>query len=141
MVLTRLVSVESRRFMRAALCGMAVLALVGCSKDEEPEYIERPVEELYNTAMDALEARNWPEAVTNFEEVDRQHPYSVWATKAQLMAAYSNYMRDRYDEAVIGLERFIELHPGNEDTPYAYYLIGLCYYEQISDVGRDQKMT
>lgn len=141
MVLTRLVPVESRSVLRAALFGMAVLALVGCSKDEEPEYVERPVEELYNTAMDALEARNWPDAVTNFEEVDRQHPYSVWATKAQLMAAYSNYMRDRYDEAVIGLERFIELHPGNEDTPYAYYLIGLCYYEQISDVGRDQKMT
>ncbi len=142
MALNRIAPAASRNMLRAALFGMAVLALVGCSDDDdEPEYVERPVEELYNTAMDALEARNWPVAVENFEEVDRQHPYSVWATKAQLMSAYSNYMRDRYDEAVIGLERFIELHPGNEDTPYAYYLIGLSYYEQISDIGRDQKMT
>lgn len=142
MALNRIVPAASRKMLRAALFGMAALALVGCSDDDdEPEYVERPVEELYNTAMDALEARDWPVAVENFEEVDRQHPYSVWATKAQLMAAYSNYMRDRYDEAVIGLERFIELHPGNEDTPYAYYLIGLSYYEQISDIGRDQKMT
>jgi outer membrane protein assembly factor BamD len=127
--------------LRASLIGFAALGLVACSDDDEPEYVERPVEELYNTAMDALEARDWTIAMQNFEEVDRQHPYSVWATKAQLMAAYSNYMRDRYDEAIIGLERFIELHPGNEDTPYAYYLIGLSYYEQISDIGRDQKMT
>lgn len=119
-----------------------VFALAACGGgEEEVAYVERPVEVLYNTAMDALEREDYADAARAFEEVDRQHPYSLWATKAQLMSAYANYMEDRYDEAIVALERFIELHPGNEDTPYAYYLIGLSYYEQISDVGRDQKMT
>jgi outer membrane protein assembly factor BamD len=81
------------------------------------------------------------EAARAFEEVERQHPYSVWATKAQLMAAYAHYQGNDYDEAVVALDRFISLHPGNPDIAYAYYLKALSYYEQISDVERDQKMT
>jgi outer membrane protein assembly factor BamD len=118
----------------------AMMFLVACS-EEEPEYVERPVEELYNEAMDMMEVRNFEGAVTAFEEVDRQHPYSVWATKAQLMSAYVYYRADRYDEAIIALDRFIDLHPGNRDIAYAYYLRAVSYYEQIVDVGRDQKIT
>ena len=66
----------------------------------------------------------------------RQHPYSAWATKAQLMSAYSNYQQGAYDEA-IGYHD--ELHPGHRDVGYAYYLKGLSYYEQISDVGATKK--
>lgn len=124
----------------ALLMAGAMLILVACS-EEEPEYVERPVEELYNEAMDMLEVRNFEGAVNAFEEVDRQHPYSVWATKAQLMSAYVNYRADRYDEAIIALDRFIDLHPGNRDIAYAYYLRAVSYYEQIVDVGRDQKIT
>jgi outer membrane protein assembly factor BamD len=65
----------------------------------------------------------------------------VWATKAQIMAAFTYYQSNKYDDAIIALDRFIQLHPGHRDIPYAYYLKGLCYYEQISDVGRDQRVT
>lgn len=128
------------RRLTAALAALLVLGLAACS-EEEPEYVERPVEELYNEAMDMMEVRNYSAAVAAFEEVDRQHPYSVWATKAQLMSAYVNYRADRYDEAIIALDRFIDLHPGNREIAYAYYLRGISYYEQIVDVGRDQKIT
>ncbi len=115
--------------------------LVACSSDEELEYVERPVEELYNEAMDSLQEGLYFSAAQLFDEVERQHPYSIWATKAQLMAAFSQYQNGKYDEAIIALDRFIQLHPSNRDAPYAHYLKGLCYYEQISDVKRDQKMT
>ncbi|MEO1016757.1 MAG: outer membrane protein assembly factor BamD [Pseudomonadota bacterium] len=118
-----------------------LLFLAGCSGDDEPEYVERPVGELYNQAQDLLEARDFEEAAYAFEEVERQHPYSEWAVRAQLMAAFSFYEAQLYDEAVAAADRFIELHPGNDDAPYAYYLVGTSYYEQISDVGRDQEMT
>lgn len=118
----------------------AALALTACSETKE-EYVERPVEELYNEAMDLVDKGEYQRAAPAFEEVERQHPYSVWATKAQLMGAYIQYERNKYDDAIIGLDRFIQLHPGNKDTPYAYYLKGLCYYEQITDISRDQKMT
>ena len=127
---------------RGARAGLVLLvAVVGACADKPPEYVEKPVAELYNNAMDALQAERYSDAAKLFDEVERQHPYSVWATKAQLMAAYGNYQGSRYDEAIIALDRFIQLHPSNPDIPYAYYLKGLSYYEQISDVERDQKMT
>ncbi len=100
-----------------------------------------PVEELYNDAADALDAKKYAAAKDLFEAVEREYPYSKWATKAQLMAAYASYQDDHYDEAIFAIDRFIELHPGNDDIDYAYYLRALAYYEQISDVARDQAMT
>jgi outer membrane protein assembly factor BamD len=127
------------------LAGAATLALLsGCgwfggSKDDT--YVEQPVEVLYNRALDDLGAQEYKAAAKEFEEVDRQHPYSVWATKAQIMVAFTYYQSNKYDDAIIALDRFIQLHPGHRDIPYAYYLKALCYYEQISDVGRDQRIT
>jgi outer membrane protein assembly factor BamD len=118
----------------------ACLALSACGTKEKP-YVEREVNDLYNSAMDAYEAGDNKEAVRLFDEVERQHPYSVWATKAQLMGGFVQYMANKYDEAILALNRFIELHPGNRDVAYATYLKALCYYEQISDVERDQQMT
>ncbi len=119
------------------------LVLAGCSlfEDEKPEYVEEPVDQLYNRGVDQLEAGAWVDAAQSFEEVERQHPYSVWATKAQIMAAYGYYKTNNYDQAIAALDRFIQLHPTNKDVGYAYYLRGLTYYEQISDVSRDQRMT
>ncbi len=128
----------TRLLMAAAL----LFAVTACGTDDDaPEYVERPVEELYNEALNFMDSKRYKDAVTAFEEVDRQHPYSVWATKAQLMSAYANYLSDQYDEAVIALDRFIDLHPGNRDIAYAYFLRGISYYEQIVDVERDQKIT
>jgi outer membrane protein assembly factor BamD len=118
-----------------------LLALPACSGDDEPEYVERPPEELYSDAYDAMQAEEYHAAAGLFDEVERQHPYSSWATQAQLMAAYAYYEQNAYDDAVIALDRFIELHPSHRNAAYAYYLKALCYYEQISDVARDQKNT
>jgi len=123
-----------------AVLGLVFLASA-CGSSKKDVYVERPVEELYNQAMDKFNDSNYRGATSDFDEVDRQHPYSVWATKAQLMSAYALYQSSKYDESVVALDRFIQLHPGNRDTAYAYYLKALCYYIQITDVGRDQKMT
>ncbi len=118
---------------------IAAALLSACTEKEK--YVERPVDQLYNQGMAELQREFYRDAARAFEEVERQHPYSVWATKAQLMAAYALYQGNRYDDAVVALERFISLHPSNPDIAYAYYLKALSYYEQISDVERDQKMT
>jgi outer membrane protein assembly factor BamD len=125
------------------LFAVSLLAVAGCSSsDKKAEgQVEKPVEQLYDEATKALEAKEYNKATRLFEEVERQHPYSQWATKAQIMAAYSAYEGDNYDDAILALDRFIELHPGAEDIDYAYYLKALAYYEQISDVARDQAIT
>ena len=124
----------------AATVGLVLALLVGCAPGEEP-YVERPVEELYNEAMDSLLDEDFEAAVADFAEVERQHPYSVWATRAQIMSAFVYYQSNRYDDAIAAAGRFIELHPGNRDAAYGYFLIAMSYYEQISDVGRDQRTT
>ena len=125
------------------VCVAFCFGVAGCSSsDDAPKaQIEKPVEELYNEAQAALKEKKYKQATMLFEEVERQHPYSQWATKAQLMAAYSAYEGDSYDDAILALDRFIELHPGADDIDYAYYLKALAYYEQISDVARDQGIT
>jgi outer membrane protein assembly factor BamD len=98
-------------------------------------------EGLYASGMEALEQRNFVRAGELFDTVEREHPYSTFATNAKLMSAYSEYMRNRYTEALGALDRFIQLHPAHRDIAYAYYLRALCYYEQINDTQRDQRTT
>ena len=130
-----------RALAAAALCLMLSACSLFGGEEDEPQYVERPVQDLYNAAMDAMLIGDNFEAARLFDEVERQHPYSTWAAKAQLMAAFANYQDNKYDEAINALDRFIQLHPGHKDIAYAHYLRAISYYEQISDVGRDQKMT
>lgn len=128
-----------------ALCALS-FALISCQsvggKQQAPLYIERPVEALYNDARDLVARKDYSEAVRAFEEVDRQHPYSEWARRAILMSAYANYAQNKYEEAITSAQRYVSMYQGTEEnSAYAYYLIAICYFEQIVDVGRDQRMT
>src|SRR5262249_34492459 len=122
----------------------AGLGLAGCSSetaDKKDPYADLPVEVLYNDATDALTEQRFVDARTLYDEGTRQYPYSVAASKAELMSAYALYQQDKFDDAIAALTAYIQLHPGNRDAPYAYYMKALAYYEQIVDVGRDQKVT
>jgi outer membrane protein assembly factor BamD len=119
------------------LCSLILLS--ACAEKEE--YIEKPVDTLYNDAMDTFESKSYKKAARAFAEVERQHPYSNWAVKSELMAAFCHYQAKEYDEAIEGFKVFIQLHPGHADIPYAYYMMGICNYEQVPIVERDQKPT
>jgi len=125
------------------LGGMALLVLAACSSNEAapPVEIETSAEELYNAAMDEVMNGAIENASPLFDEVERQHPYSRWATKAQLMSAWALYQSNQYPAAIAALDRFIELNPAHENIDYAYYLKAQSYYEQIVDVERDAGMT
>lgn len=127
--------------LTVALLAAGLTACGGGKAAEKLQYQEQPVEQLYNNAADLLDQRRWTEAATAFEEVERQHPYSSWARRSMLMTAYAKYQSNAYDEAMESARRFVALHPGNEGAPYAYYLIAICQFEQIMDVGRDQRTT
>ncbi len=130
----------ARKLPLAAVVAMLSLA-VACGSDDVVVLEDQPVEELYNAGMDQLADGDYEAASLSFEEVERQHPFSVWAPRAQLMSGYAYFRADRYDDAVIALDRFIQLHPSHKDAAYAYYLRAITYYEQIVDVVRDQTTT
>jgi outer membrane protein assembly factor BamD len=133
------------RFPRLLFLGTMVLLplLSGCgsSDDTAKNAVVAPVEELYNNGVDALNARRFTTADTQFNAVEQNYPYSTWAVNAQLMSGYSLYLQNKYTQSIGTLDRFIQLHPAHRDIGYAYYLRALCYYEQIADIQRDQKGT
>lgn len=129
---------------KTLLSAFLIGCLTACSstdKNKTQQVKQASVESLYERASTAMDDENYVEATKYFEEVERQHPYSEWSTRAQLMAAYASYLDQRYEEAIAALDRYIQLHPGASDVDYAHYLKALSYYEQISDVRRDQEMT
>ena len=143
------------RSSRAALALIAATGtLAGCGGGGGPaalfgggggaadtQYVARDVNTLYSAARDRLDRGQYEIAAALFDEVERQHPYSVWARRAQLMSAFSWYAAKEHQKSIDAAKRFIAVHPGNKDAPYAYYLIALNNYEQISDVQRDQTQT
>jgi len=130
----------------AAVLGVALLG--GCSlfdkssdEDKDAQYVERPVEQIYNDAWKQIEGNNWLAAAKQFDEVERQHPYSVWARRAMLMSAFCYYQANKYTDAISTSDEYIQLHPGSHEVAYAFYLKAMSLYEQITDIGRDQSNT
>lgn len=125
-------------------CMLVLLTACSGNKDKpaaSTEMVSSSVNELYEKATQAMDAEEYEDATRFFEEVERQHPYSEWSSRSQIMGAYASYLDQRYTDAIVSLDRYIQLHPSAHDVDYAYYLKALCYYEQITDVRRDQDMT
>ncbi|HEX8654807.1 MAG TPA: outer membrane protein assembly factor BamD [Allosphingosinicella sp.] len=133
----------------AVFAAVAILApLASCATGggggqtrADTRYVARDVNTLYNAARERLERGLYTQAAAIFDEVERQHPYSVWARRAQLMSSFSYYAANDHTKSIESARRFLSIHPGNRDAPYALYLIALNYYEQIRDVTRDQGTT
>lgn len=115
--------------------------VVACASTNTSEKSNLSAEELYNQGYAEMEKTAWSKAAASFEKVELEHPYSKWASKAKLMSAYSYYKDEKYDDAILSLDRFIHYHPGNKDVDYAYYMKGLCYYDQIVGSEKDQEIT
>jgi outer membrane protein assembly factor BamD len=130
----------SRRLRTVFAIAALAIAVAGCSRDKI-NYFEADVATLYGKAREFMAAGQFRFAAVTFDEIERQHPYSIWARQATLMAAYNHYLSNDYDTAILSAQRFLALHPGNQHAPYAYYMIASCFYEQIADVARDQMLT
>lgn len=128
--------------MKMGLAAGVALAAAACastnSRQTDLAYIEQPVETIYNDALRSLDRNLWVVAALQFDEVQRQHPYSPWAQRAMLMASYARYRARDYEKAIASAEEYISLHPGGDGAPYGYYLIAISHFDQIIDVGRDQ---
>jgi outer membrane protein assembly factor BamD len=134
----------SQSLLRVLAVSLVAMSIGACSLfgDKDAVAPDEPAEKLYNEGVFLLNERHEiKDAAKKFEEVERQHPYSEWARKSLIMAAYSYYAAAQYEEAITAAQRYITLHPGNPDAAYAQYLIGASYYDQIPDVSRDQSRT
>lgn len=140
--------------LKLALCVTLLgVSLAGCSmfgdKDDATNndnkdaanYRERSVEQIYADGWRAINTGSWSQCATQFNEVDRQHPYSVWARRATLISAFCSYQANDYTAAIATADQYISLHPGSQEVAYAFYIKAISLYEQIVDIGRDQSNT
>ena len=122
----------------------AILPAAGCARNRakgDTSYVARDVSSLYAAAKRTMDQGDYEQAAKLFDEVERQHPYSVWARRAQIMSAFNYYLGQKYTDAISSAQRFLTIHPGNVEAPYAHYLVAMSYYQQIADVTRDQATT
>ena len=121
-----------------------LLPLAGCAhRGAKPDtaYVARDVSSLYQAAQRLQSQQDYEDAAKLFDEVVRQHPYSVWARHAQIMSAFNYYLAQKYNDAISSAQGFLTIHPGSDEAPYAQYLVAMSYYQQVSDVTLDQSTT
>lgn len=119
---------------------VALTFLQSCSsgKKDQLDYVERDLHSIYETALNNLIKKNYKQASLEFDEVERQHPYSDWSKKAILMSSYASFKNKDFIKTETNLLRYINLYPASKLTAYAQYLLGMNHFAQIIDVGRDQ---
>ena len=125
-------------------CLLIIVSItISCSKDKvkksviNEKNLDAQVFEAYQKGMDALEVGDVLFAAKKFNEAEILFPQSDWAPKSALMAAYSYYTQDYYEDAIAELERFVKVYPYYKDLDYAYYLMAISHYEQIVDEKKD----
>lgn len=122
------------------LAVIILFVLSGCSSTPEQEPV-KTAEMLYKEGVRDLRKEHYKKASEHFQEVDRKHPFSPWATRAQSNLIYAQFKDGEYAEAIGSAERFIRLHPRNQRVSYAYYMRGISFYQQISSAVHDQNHT
>lgn len=122
---------------------LILLLSISCSKETKKisvikeKNLDLQMLEAYKEGLENLEKGDVLYAAKKFNEAEILFPQSEWAPKAAIMAAYSYYSQDYYGDAIAELERFIKIYPFYKNIDYAYYLLAICYYEQIVDEKKD----
>jgi len=116
---------------------------VSCSKEEkkisiiEEEDLELQMIDAYKDGYEELEKGDVIYAARKFNEAELLYPQSEWASKSVLLAAYAFYSQNYYDRSIGELQRFIKKYPNHKNMDYAYFLLAMCYYENIVDEKKD----
>ncbi len=125
--------------MSRLLILLICLFLASCAGEQPLElYSPRELNQIYDSAVNLLEDEQYELAANEFLNVEREYPYSIWSEKAIVMAGYALYKGQRYEDSITQYNRYIQLYPNGESTAYVNYLMGVSYYLQIANLGRDQ---
>jgi outer membrane protein assembly factor BamD len=127
--------------MVTAACVVALLAGCAPGKNERPLESYTAEEIFKKGELELATARRPDDAIVYFQEIERLYPYTEYAKRALIMQAFALHKAKKYPEARDAAQRYLDFYPGDEDAPYAMYLMALSYYDQIDDVGRDQGLT
>lgn len=132
------------RIARLAAVGIVLVALAGCdlfgpSKITEETIV--PPDTLYSSALADMDSQRYLTALGTLSKLERQHPYSQYNEKAKLMTVFANYQLGKWNDAINAADQYIALFPSSDQLPYVLYLKGTSYFNQITDITRDQQIS
>ena len=130
-----------KKLLIITITSIFILSSCSSSKLVAPESEGEKLSILYADALKKTKKKDYVDAALIFEDIERQYPYSSWAGQAQLMASFCYLRSNMHDESLNVIDRYLALNPGSKDIDYAYYMKGMNYYNQISDVQRDQSIS
>ena len=131
------------KFLNILISILIFIGLISCSEKEEKisiiteDNLEMQMIEAYNEGLKEFNKGDIFFAAKKFNEVELLYPQSIWAPRSILMAAYAYYSQLYYTDAIIELERFLDKYDNHPNKDYAYYLLGICHYNQIVDEKKD----
>jgi outer membrane protein assembly factor BamD len=132
------------RFTRLAAVGLLLMVLAGCDLFGAPKLTEEtiiPPETLYASALSDMDGQRYLTAISTLQKLERQHPYSQYNEKAKLMSVFANYQLGKWSDTVTAADQYIALFPTSDQMPYVLYLKGNSYFNQITDITRDQQTS
>ena len=132
-------------FLSVLTFSFILISLSNCSENQSVNGSnaseDQAAEEIFNLGEKEILRKRYSDAAEKFTEVERLYPYSDWAKRALIMQVFSYHKDQSYENVLSSANRFIEFHPNDNDVPYAYYLIGLSYYDRVLAIGRDQELA
>ncbi len=128
---------ETMRLIAAA----AALLLAACSDSDSLVDDARPAQTIFDEAQGNFDDGSYSDAAKGFDEVERLYPYSSLAKTAMIRSAEAYYRAQKYNEARLAAQRYLDFFPSDQDAAFAQYIVALSYYDQISEVERDQGDT
>ncbi|MDB9823380.1 outer membrane protein assembly factor BamD [Deltaproteobacteria bacterium] len=121
--------------------GLLIFIFEGCATDASRDMNELTAENLLARGIEKLEENSYNSAVTAFQAIKDRYPYSKAVITAELKMAEAHYIRKDFESAFDVYDDFERLHPKDENIPYVMYRKGMCHFQQIKTVDRDQTPT
>lgn len=132
-------NMKNKRVLGAVAALMLLVACSGAGSNVAMEDLS--AQQIFELGERQIEAGNADDAAFTFGEIERLYPYSEFAQRALIMQAFAYHRDGDYPNSRAAAQRFVDFYPAEQDAPYAAYLLALSYYDQISDIGRDQGLT
>jgi outer membrane protein assembly factor BamD len=138
-----MITVRNKKVFLALLT--IVFLLSGCKIwlpwGKTAELARSTPEGLYQQGLKDYQSGDYKRSIELFHRVKEEYPLSPLATAAEMGIADAYFSGKQYLEAELAYNEYLNLHPTNENLPYVMYQIGMCHFNEITTIDRDQSET
>jgi outer membrane protein assembly factor BamD len=109
-----------------------VTSFIGCAK--EPPFDQGV---WFKDAEEKMQKQDFEAARKKYQEIEEKSPDKSYDAVLMLRVADTYFGEEKYSEAKVEYQAFLNYHPVNKDAVYAQYQIGMCSYKELTTIDRD----